>query len=111
MTNDLISRDYLLKRLEPLEPQGSNKFYRQACNDMIHKFSPQLINEAPAVDAIEVVHAYWIQSLSGNGRYKMGCVCSNCRRKVKNQDYGHTDHYCPNCGAKMDKRRESEASE
>ena len=50
----------------------------------------QLIKEAPAVDAVKVVHGRWI--------WKGGCFhCSNC--KTSND---HTPAYCEGCGARMD---------
>ena len=61
------------------------------------------IDEAPTVDAVEVVHGRWI--VSGCG---FDC-CSECRKVYA---YGYLTamgikartqfNYCPNCGAKMD---------
>ena len=55
------------------------------------------IENAPTVDAVEVVHGRWIEKpyLLGTTRY-----CSIC-----GQNYGMPHgvfNYCPNCGAKMD---------
>ena len=66
-----------------------------------------VIDEAPTVDAVEVVHAKWLYD-GGSGRY----FCSACDEYAlsfkKDTLYGGglyevclTD-YCPNCGAKMD---------
>lgn len=52
----------------------------------------KLIKEAPAVDAVPVVHGYWIEGLDGN------CICSECNIVIR---YG-IGYYCLNCGAKMD---------
>ena len=65
------------------------------------------INDAPTVDAVEVVHGRWVYD-SGSGRY----FCSACDEYAlsfkKDTLYDGdlyevclTD-YCPNCGAKMD---------
>ena len=65
------------------------------------------IDEAPTVDAVEVVHGRWLYD-SGSGKY----FCSACDEYAlsfkKDTLYGGdlyevclTD-YCPNCGAKMD---------
>ena len=50
------------------------------------------VDECAAVDAVEVVHGYWIEHLHF---YE----CSCCGFDVCDiEDY----NYCPNCGAKMD---------
>ena len=61
----------------------------------------RLIKNAPTVDAVEVVHGRWIETLVPDGYVqkasRMRKQCSVC---------GWTNacryHYCPNCGAKMD---------
>ena len=65
------------------------------------------IDNAPTVDAVEVVHGRWVGSGQWNHKpYRM-------KNKEKWQTYlcsecGHSngrrfnDKYCPNCGAKMD---------
>ena len=64
------------------------------------------LNAIPAVDAVEVRHAYW-QSIAG----KSARVCSRCE---KDEPYKFADEdadifeYCPHCGARMDGRREDE---
>ena len=66
-----------------------------------------IIENAPTVDAVEVVHGRWLYD-SGSGKY----FCSACDEYAlsfkKDTLYGGelyevciTD-YCPNCGAKMD---------
>ena len=62
------------------------------------------LNDAPTVDAVEVVHGHWIEC--------EGTVCSVCNKHF------FTDgpwavancraNYCPNCGAKMDGGNEDE---
>ena len=57
------------------------------------------IEEAPTVDAVEVVHGRWLQHIVNNYGIKryIGFTASCCGRWSKNQT-----RYCPNCGAKMD---------
>ena len=68
---------------------------------------PWAINNAPTVEAVEVVHGRWLDNGMCNHKpsrfrnpdkwtvYKCSeCGYSNGRRKNAN--------YCPNCGAKMD---------
>ena len=86
--NDLISRKALLAEYDRVhigEPGKARK----------------LVEEAPSVDAVEVVHGRWIETLVPDGYVpkasRLRKQCSVC---------GWTNacryHYCPNCGAKMD---------
>lgn len=61
------------------------------------------IDWMPTVDAVPVVHAYWI--IKPHGTYgQLRAFCSACGKHsgiggiVSNQK----KPYCPNCGAKMD---------
>jgi hypothetical protein len=62
----------------------------------------RVIEQLPAVDAVEVRHAYW-QGIAG----KSARVCSRCE---KDEPYKFADEdadvfeYCPHCGARMDGR-------
>lgn len=52
----------------------------------------QYIEIVPAADAVQVVHGEW--------KWSHGGQCSECGFHNSNFDY----NYCPNCGAKMDRR-------
>ena len=56
------------------------------------------LDEAPTVDAVEVVHGRWEYN-RGAAPSEKSYYCSVCISGES--DYG-TDNYCPNCGAKMD---------
>ena len=56
----------------------------------------EAIEEAPTVDAVEVVHGRWIYE-PVEFCIEKDIRCSVCRRYVK-----VPENYCPNCGAKMD---------
>lgn len=56
----------------------------------------RLIEKAPTVDAVPVVHGRR-NNMDG---YKTRKVCSECGWDVP--EYGKFYSYCPNCGAKMD---------
>ena len=65
-----------------------------------------LMENAPTVDAVEVVHGRWISEVvrkpdwKGKMRdYYQASSCSVCHKP--DPGYG-TSNYCPNCGAKMD---------
>jgi len=100
--NDLISRAWVLAEY-----------------DRQHKGPPggarKIMEEAPAVDAVPVVHArwkaysvpHWTKRYDDNGdpeyKYHDEYVCSICRRRTIIKE-----NYCPNCGAKMDEGMDGE---
>lgn len=94
--SDLISRSALLDRY-----------------DRIHVGAPgaarKLIEEAPAVDAVPVVHGRWI-SVDGESECDE-YDCSACEQRrtfleeMSLEDMAEHYPYCPNCGAKMDGER------
>lgn len=69
----------------------------------------QDIDEAPAVDAVPVVHAEWLDIRFDPMWRSMLATCSHCKVRgevrVKSNECGFAvpdSDYCPNCGAKMD---------
>jgi hypothetical protein len=58
------------------------------------------IDEAPTVDAVEVVHGRWEPHPNANG-FERCSVCHDC---IIYDDWATEPkwYYCPNCGAKMD---------
>lgn len=61
------------------------------------------IKELPAVDAVPVVHAYWLDCSEGND----GTVCRKCSacKDMQIHYYTYYPNYCSECGAKMDGER------
>ena len=60
-------------------------------------YDEKLIDEAPTVDAVEVVHGRWKYYHKQNI-----AVCTNCSfERNLDADFGKAVS-CPNCGAKMD---------
>ena len=53
------------------------------------------VKDAPAADVEPVRHGRWL--INSDGYYP---YCSVCKEEPKS---GIMTHYCPNCGAKMDK--------
>ena len=77
-------------------------------NELGHCVCEFFADDAPAVDAVEVVHAKWKLD-----RYATEWTCSNCEGEMLYQvitygggQYHDIDNifplYCPHCGAKMD---------
>lgn len=63
-----------------------------------HLFIDAIIYEigtAPTVDAAPVVHGWWM--IAGRGIR----ACSECNHGIR-EHMACVNHYCPNCGAKMD---------
>ena len=56
------------------------------------------LKNAPTVEAVEVVHGKWKTIWNGTDSRGNVVKCSVCGYKK----FDTTDHYCPNCGAKMD---------
>ena len=86
--NDLVSRKALLAEYDRVhigEPGKARK----------------LIEDAPTVDAVEVVHGNWILERTPDG--KPYCFhCSVCDDDFHYIGVSTAYRYCPNCGAKMD---------
>lgn len=77
--------------------------------DMIY----DCIDNAPTVDAVEVVHGQWIDIQFNPILKSMVATCSHCKVRgnvrVKSNECGFAvpdSDYCPNCGALMDGKRE-----
>ncbi len=72
--------------------------YAQGMRDVIDD-----IQNAPTVDAVEVVHGRWEFSHTTTVEKYDVVKCSNCGHEAfAIANYVKYGHYCPNCGAKMD---------
>ena len=65
------------------------------------------INEAPTVDAVEVVHGRWSKYPDEHEICATEFVCSVCNEsyctsELDDNQFTEMMKYCPNCGAKMD---------
>ena len=61
------------------------------------------IDNAPTVDAVEVVHGSWEEVYTCGGEWLYAYSCDQC-----NTEHSRKSNYCPNCGAKMDGGRRAD---
>ena len=108
MTNDLISREALMQfpiRIDHYDKENGNENFVLGIESVL-EFAKYL----PAVDAVEVVHAEWkFDHMTGETAHYADCSICGVHKFFK--DVSEYSNFCPNCGAKMGKRRESEVSE
>lgn len=106
---DLISRGAAIDALgeRPYNWTDSDSEIAEVCAWESHKSA---IENVPAVDAVPVVHAHWIETMipantTGHGGVgqdkKEGILCSKCRCAFDVKLLWIND-YCPHCGARMD---------
>ena len=73
----------------------------------------EIIDDAPTVDAVEVVHGRWEEHPKDTYARENHCEklrCSKCYHYFYHA-YGDGKQYCPNCGAKMDGERRNDEQE
>lgn len=87
-----MDKEYIEKQalIEAFEPERSVDWYTPWIVDKI--------NERPTADVVEVVYGEWIRQDETFTRF----MCSECGTKNHNIRW----RYCPNCGAKMDEKKE-----
>ena len=100
--SDLISRSALLEAIHNAGGCGAAKGSWDDGYDRGISVAFDITENAPAVDAVPVVHGRWLllDECSNEGVY-----CSVCHKKVYRTEYANQkvkSNYCPNCGAKMD---------
>jgi hypothetical protein len=94
---EYIDRVPILQQLENTKINAQTVF--------INSILEGLLKKAPAADVVEVVHGEWIP-IEADG-YADGYPvwdlweCSECREEHRGDEDTLTP-YCPNCGAKMD---------
>lgn len=69
------------------------------------------IGEMPTVDAGLVRHEKWIREDAFSSMIDVPWLCSGCNLRLMLSGiytpYGCGYYYCPNCGAKMDRKEET----
>ena len=118
--DELISRAALLKecaecqKTDPrFEERGwANHFLNEAGEPSTEWYCVEdMIENAPAVDAVPVVHGRWMVT----DAYPHNVYCSECYKTFAQthwavwEDGSLPRNFCPNCGAKMDGERRDES--
>lgn len=96
---ELIDRKVLKAKLEKIADMNNPKWSYDSM--MIAKIMIEILNEAPTVE--ERNRGHW----EGGGAY----YCSNCNAYAATDVFGGgldiaEQHYCYNCGAKMEEKKE-----
>ena len=68
----------------------------------------EIIENAPTVDAVEVVHGEWKKYHDHFTKRQVGWICSNCSAVSYDLSNGDTP-FCPHCGAMMDLEDDEDA--
>lgn len=102
---DLISREALL---EQHDLKNAVKYGNHSEEQRRHSYSTLMLYEvadmvldAPAVDAVPVVHGRWIERETEKPLILRCVMCSECGTMYQRRHKAYLN-YCPNCGAKMD---------
>lgn len=110
--SDLISRSALIAAFDKTVLPREFRIVKTPEARMVvaahGKLVKRLIDEAPSVDAVPVVHGYNVDR-----EYPSLFECSICHWSCNDTYYGDTEdyNYCPNCGAKMDGGEEDDVTE
>ena len=87
---EYIEREALITKFKKME-LGEHGLVERLFADGVYA----VIAAFPAADVAPVVHGRWVDA--GRGIK----ACSNCNHGIK-EHMAYANHYCPNCGAKMD---------
>ena len=84
---------YISSVSEDDEPVWTEAHIEELANDFI-----VIPNDTPAADVAAVIHSKWEIRCDGYGYCP---YCGNCKAEPSGREM---TKYCPNCGAKMDRR-------
>ena len=120
MNNDLISREALHEEISTLAMTITGlRAGKGVLNEFMKEYRKsvlKIVDDAPAVDAVEVVHGRWLDRPKNqgwkdeeigtvgmvDGEPWSSCYCSECGEwLVASDEYSVKGNYCPNCGADM----------
>lgn len=105
---ECIEREATIKRIEEVYCVGCNSYNGVRCRACGTGDAIDIIEDAPTVDAVPVVHGRWEMRPTGMAtdtgpEYKAYCtVCNEPNKQYR-------PPFCPHCGAKMDGGADHEA--
>lgn len=103
---DLIDRRELIKAAERAQFAIADNTHPYKAISIQGMYFRGIVEDAPTVDAVPVVHGYWDDS--GRYRFPSGkkavrCNICGCALSEGEYEYHYFNwNYCPACGAKMD---------
>lgn len=80
----------------------AHKDFGQCIADLVSL--KEVLHDTPTVDVAPMKHGQWIKY----AKYSFGTMYDCSIYSTRIIDDGHSWHYCPNCGAKMDIERKEE---
>ena len=86
----LIDANALKEYLNSIEASGGHKYYRQGMDDTLHHHMPNIIDDQPTVDAVEVVRCKDCRMLSPDEirkAYNAGNFCMRTGLVVHDEDF------------------------
>ena len=95
----LIDANAEIKKLKDGYCLNCADYYEILCKTCDIKEAMRIMDDAPTVDAVPVVHGRWQKRtfVGVGGSIPIGYRCSRCMLT-----FDAESNYCPNCGAKMD---------
>ena len=102
--NDLISRQVAIDALERRKDKTAKGEIGSFYNTII-QHDIDVIVELLSADVQPVRHGHWLRTGRTNvyGGFEVECSVCNDNVMITNIEY---EHYCRNCGARMDERSE-----
>lgn len=92
---EYINREAAIKKFKERCSKCDARFEDPLCLQCSGRSDLEIVCGLPAADVAPVVHGRWLDA--GRGIK----ACSNCNHGIK-EHMACVNHYCPNCGARMD---------
>ena len=99
---EYIEREALLNEIEEKRPLNWTDTEAEITEQLDYDIFENLVKSQPTADVQEVRHGNWEQCFEDCRKQIEGDKCSVCNFEHYGTSIRHY-HYCPNCGAKMDK--------
>lgn len=97
----LIDANALDEKLESLKQRYAAQGRSQVADD--YNFVQTVLSTAPTIDAVPVVHGWWIEREGYNfDKYYDCSACGESFCFIEGEPGDNFYYYCSNCGAKMD---------